>query len=84
MDCGFCLFDARAGTWCGGRDGFERKWGGGGGGGMVVRLRKGGRNVGNYLVEWFGGVVFGRWELRAGVNVGAAWRCSVFASAGTG
>jgi len=66
VDCGFYLFDERAGTWCGRCDGFERKRGGGGGGGMVVRLRKGGGNVGNYLMEWFGGVVFGRWGLRVG------------------
>ena len=53
MDCGFCLLDARAGMWCGGRDGFERKRGCGGGGGMVVRLRNGGgKGVGNCLVEW--------------------------------
>lgn len=58
MDCGFCLFDARAGTWCGRRDGFERKWGGGGGGGMVVRLRKGwggGWKCGEII--WWSGLV---------------------------
>ncbi len=58
VDCGFCLFGARAGMWCGGRDGFERKWGGGGGGGMVVRLRKGGgEGVGMWEIIWWSGLV---------------------------
>lgn len=43
------------GWWWWGNGGEVEKGGGGGGG-----------NVGNYLVEWFGGVVFGRWGLRVG------------------